>query len=181
MKNYLLHDSQSFWILLCKSSACFILCDQRASDDPSHNHRLAAWIILPTQNTITEVQEDFRSPVYLLIKLHFGNFFKPLVKLTHTHAYTQILEEKSSTSAKFQLGTNFYGQLINLLKRGVDNENPPEPLTTVCTAIIKRINAVNLYYCSQNKNPYFNHSLFSSWLAALSIPPLQCCQESSTW
>ena len=112
--------------------------------------------------TITELQEDFRSPVYLLIKLPFGNFFKPLVKPTHTHAHTQILEEKSATSAKFQLGTNFYGQLINLLKRGVDNENPPEPLTTVCTAIIKRINAVNLYYCSQNKNPYFNHSLFNS-------------------
>ena len=97
-----------------------------------------------------------------LFDISLGNFFKPLVKLTHTHAHTQILEEKSATSAKFQLGTNFYGQLINLLKRGVDNENPPEPLTTVCTAIIKRINAVNLYYCSQNKNPYFNHSLFNS-------------------
>lgn len=68
------------------------------------------------------------------------------------------------------------------LKTGIYNGNSDGPLTTVYATIIKRINVVNLYYCSRNKKkPYFNCNPFNSWLASLSISSLQCCQLSSTW
>lgn len=112
----------------------------------------------------------------------FWQLLKLLAKLTHTHRLmTKCHRKRPRPPPNFSWEDIFYGQLINLPQTGVDNGNPVQPLTTVCTALIKRINAVNLYYCSWNKKPYFTHNLFNSWLAALSISPLQCCQETSMW
>lgn len=65
-------------------------------------------------------------------------------------------------NAKFQQEP-FLWSTNKPLKTGIYNGNSDGPLTTVYATIIKRINVVNLYYCSQNKkNLYFNCNPFNS-------------------
>lgn len=113
----------------------------------------------------------------------FWQLLKLLAKLTNTHILMMKCHRKRPRPPPNFRQEDFFflRPADNPSETRVDNRNRVQPLTTVCTALIKRINAVNLYHCSWNKKPYFTHNLFNSWLAALSISPLQCCQETSKW
>lgn len=81
-------------------------------------------------------------------------------------------------------GNHFLWSTNKPLKTGIYNGNSDEPLTTVYATIIKRINVVNLYYCSQNKkNPSISTAILSTadWQACpfLVCSVVSCLQHDN--
>lgn len=69
------------------------------------------------------------------------------------------------------------------LKTGIYNGNSDGPLTTVYATIIKRINVVNLYYCSRNKKNPISTAILSTadWQACpfLVCSVVSCLQHDN--